>query len=53
MKNWVEGLIRDSNNPSPLDKSFPQFRYFDWYSGHSWSQVGEIRIILIIIINSI
>ncbi|CAF3503227.1 unnamed protein product [Rotaria socialis] len=38
MKNWVESLIRDANNPSTQDKSFPQFRYFDWYSGHSWSQ---------------
>ncbi|CAF1222202.1 unnamed protein product [Rotaria sp. Silwood1] len=38
MKNWIEGLIRDSNNPSIQDTNFPQFRYFDWYSGHSWSQ---------------
>ncbi|CAF2646360.1 unnamed protein product [Rotaria sp. Silwood2] len=38
MKNWVEGLIRDANNPSTKDTNFPQFRYFDWYSGHSWSQ---------------
>lgn len=44
MKNWVEGLIRDANNPSPQDKSFPQFRYFDWYSGHSWSQVGLLNV---------
>jgi endoglucanase Acf2 len=39
MKTWVENLIRDANNPSTQDASFPQFRYFDWYSGHSWSQV--------------
>ncbi|CAF0872104.1 unnamed protein product [Rotaria sordida] len=38
MKNWVESLIRDANNPSTQDTNFPQFRYFDWYSGHSWSQ---------------
>ncbi|UJR31943.1 hypothetical protein I4U23_019416 [Adineta vaga] len=38
MKSWIEGLIRDSNNPSTQDTHFPQFRYFDWYSGHSWSQ---------------
>lgn len=39
MKDWIEGLIRDSNNPSPQDKNFPQFRVFDWFTGHSWSQV--------------
>ncbi|CAF0913646.1 unnamed protein product [Adineta steineri] len=38
MKNWVDFLIRDANNPSPQDTNFPQFRYFDWFSGHSWSQ---------------
>jgi endo-1,3(4)-beta-glucanase len=38
MKTWVDNLIRDANNPSTDDKNFPQFRYFDWYSGHSWSQ---------------
>ncbi|CAF4885028.1 unnamed protein product [Rotaria sp. Silwood1] len=38
IRDWVEGLIRDASNPSPLDTSFPQFRYFDWFSGHSWSQ---------------
>ena len=41
MKSWVEGLIRDANNPSTADTNFPQFRYFDWYSGHSWSQVRD------------
>jgi endo-1,3(4)-beta-glucanase len=39
MQNWIEGLIRDSNNPSIEDKNFPQFRSFDWFTGHSWSQV--------------
>ncbi|CAF3500167.1 unnamed protein product [Rotaria socialis] len=38
IRDWVEGLIRDASNPSSLDTSFPQFRYFDWFSGHSWSQ---------------
>ncbi|CAF0816447.1 unnamed protein product [Didymodactylos carnosus] len=38
MKDWIEILLRDANNPSPKDTNFPQFRYFDWFSGHSWSQ---------------
>ncbi|CAF0928792.1 unnamed protein product [Adineta ricciae] len=38
LKDWVDTLIRDSNNPSTQDTHFPQFRYFDWFSGHSWSQ---------------
>ena len=41
MSTWIEGLIRDANNPSPQDTHFPQFRYFDWFSGHSWSQVSR------------
>jgi endoglucanase Acf2 len=44
MTSWIEGLIRDSNNPSIQDKNFPQFRIFDWFVGHSWSQVYEIYI---------
>lgn len=44
MRDWVEGLIRDASNPSSLDTSFPQFRYFDWFSGHSWSQVKKKNI---------
>jgi endo-1,3(4)-beta-glucanase len=44
MKSWIEGLMRDSNNPSVQDTNFPQFRMFDWFSGHSWSQVCEIYI---------
>lgn len=39
MRSWIEGLIRDANNPSIQDTSFPQFRLFDWFTGHSWSQV--------------
>eukprot|EP01130_Rhizamoeba_saxonica_P019302 TRINITY_DN993_c0_g1_i1.p1 TRINITY_DN993_c0_g1~~TRINITY_DN993_c0_g1_i1.p1 ORF type:complete len:722 (+),score=114.93 TRINITY_DN993_c0_g1_i1:404-2569(+) len=37
-KDWVETLIRDVANPSSIDKYFPVFRSFDWFSGHSWSQ---------------
>ncbi|CAN0065398.1 unnamed protein product, partial [Ectocarpus sp. 6 AP-2014] len=29
---WVNTLIRDS------DAYFPQFRSFDWFSGHSWAR---------------
>jgi len=51
MTSWIEGLIRDSNNPSILDKNFPQFRIFDWFVGHSWSQVYEIYIYIFILFN--
>jgi endo-1,3(4)-beta-glucanase len=35
---WVNTLIRDTNNPSSLDEWFPTFRYFDWFDFHSWSR---------------
>ncbi|CAM9305567.1 unnamed protein product, partial [Ectocarpus fasciculatus] len=47
---WVNTLIRDVNSPdearradvsgriSLSDAYFPQFRSFDWFSGHSWAR---------------
>eukprot|EP00823_Brevimastigomonas_motovehiculus_P004727 TRINITY_DN3223_c0_g1_i2.p1 TRINITY_DN3223_c0_g1~~TRINITY_DN3223_c0_g1_i2.p1 ORF type:complete len:779 (+),score=161.74 TRINITY_DN3223_c0_g1_i2:39-2375(+) len=35
---WVNTLLRDVANPSSEDPFFPRFRFFDWYSGHSWSK---------------
>ncbi|CAJ0859232.1 13294_t:CDS:2 [Entrophospora sp. SA101] len=35
---WVNTLLRDVVNPSPLDTFFPTYRSFDWYAGHSWSK---------------
>jgi len=35
---YVEMLIRDTTNPSPLDAYFPAFRSFDWFDLHSWSR---------------
>ncbi|CAM9212408.1 unnamed protein product, partial [Ectocarpus sp. 12 AP-2014] len=44
---WVNTLIRDVNSPdqargadthSNSDAYFPQFRSFDWFSGHSWAR---------------
>ncbi|CAM9504804.1 unnamed protein product, partial [Ectocarpus fasciculatus] len=37
-KNWVDSLVRDVNNPNKEDEYFPQFRSFDWFSGHSWAR---------------
>ncbi|PMD46142.1 glycoside hydrolase family 81 protein [Hyaloscypha variabilis F] len=34
---WVNTLVRDIANPSPLDPYFPVSRMFDWYHGHSWA----------------
>lgn len=34
-KTWVQTLVRDVANPSTADTSFPVFRNFDWYIGHS------------------
>ncbi|CAN3375356.1 hypothetical protein DIURU_002444 [Diutina rugosa] len=36
-KEWVNSLIRDVANPSDSDTFYPQFRSFDWFSGHSWA----------------
>src|ERR1700733_10250554 len=36
-KAWVNTLVRDIANPSPLDHFFPVSRNFDWYHGHSWA----------------
>ncbi|QSL66570.1 hypothetical protein MERGE_000952 [Pneumocystis wakefieldiae] len=36
-KDWVIDLIRDVANPVG-DSYFPPFRYFDWFTGHSWSK---------------
>ncbi len=36
-KERVEWLIRDYANPSAADASFPRFRHFDFYAGHSWT----------------
>uniref|UniRef100_A0A7S1HWD1 glucan endo-1,3-beta-D-glucosidase n=1 Tax=Eutreptiella gymnastica TaxID=73025 RepID=A0A7S1HWD1_9EUGL len=33
----VLALIRDIANPSPKDKYFTTFRYFDFFVGHSWA----------------
>ncbi|CAM9375193.1 unnamed protein product [Ectocarpus sp. 8 AP-2014] len=44
---WVNTLIRDVNSPDQArradtcftsDAYFPQFRSFDWFSGHSWAR---------------
>ncbi|KAI8963203.1 glycoside hydrolase family 81 protein [Daldinia sp. FL1419] len=35
--DYVNALVRDIANPSPLDKYFPVSRNFDWYHGHSWA----------------
>ncbi|CAM9110958.1 unnamed protein product [Scytosiphon promiscuus] len=35
---WVNTLIRDVNSPDVSDPYFPQFRAFDWFSGHSWAR---------------
>ncbi|KAI1211269.1 glycoside hydrolase family 81 protein [Annulohypoxylon truncatum] len=35
--DFVNTMVRDIANPSPLDKYFPIFRNFDWYHGHSWA----------------
>ncbi|CBN76107.1 Endo-1,3-beta-glucanase, family GH81 [Ectocarpus siliculosus] len=35
---WVNTLIRDVNDPNKYDAFFPQFRSFDWFSGHSWAR---------------
>jgi endo-1,3(4)-beta-glucanase len=34
---YVNTLVRDIANPSPLDNYFPIYRMFDWYHGHSWA----------------
>ncbi|KAG9233772.1 endo-1,3(4)-beta-glucanase [Amylocarpus encephaloides] len=34
---WVNTLVRDAANASPLDPYFPPFRNFDWYHGHSFA----------------
>lgn len=34
-KDWVQTLVRDVANPSESDSSFPIFRNFDWFIGHS------------------
>eukprot|EP00752_Nemacystus_decipiens_P007462 g6667.t1 len=36
--DWVNTLIRDVNDPNKYDEFFPQFRAFDWFSGHSWAR---------------
>lgn len=36
-KDWVNTLVRDASNPSTADNTFPVFRNFDWYHGHSWA----------------
>ena len=36
-KDWVNTLVRDASNPSTADGTFPVFRNFDWYHGHSWA----------------
>eukprot|EP00434_Breviolum_minutum_P012097 symbB.v1.2.010668.t1/scaffold700.1/size171416/9 len=35
---FVDGLIRDTSNPSSDDEYFPRFRSFDWFDLHSWSR---------------
>lgn len=37
-KDYVNSLVRDTNNPSSKDQYFPLFRSFDFYSGHSWAK---------------
>lgn len=36
-KDWVDMLVRDYANPSPVDPFFPVNRMFDWYHGHSFA----------------
>lgn len=36
--DFVDGLIRDTSNPSSHDPYFPRFRSFDWFDLHSWSR---------------
>ncbi|CAE7245485.1 unnamed protein product [Symbiodinium pilosum] len=36
--DFVNGLIRDTSNPSADDPFFPRFRSFDWFDLHSWSR---------------
>ncbi|CAG8956145.1 hypothetical protein HYFRA_00012062 [Hymenoscyphus fraxineus] len=36
-KAYINALVRDYANPSPLDTFFPQHRNFDWYHGHSFA----------------
>lgn len=43
-KSWVNALIRDVANPSKDDTYFPTFRYFDWYTGHSWASGLDYNI---------
>eukprot|EP00931_Biecheleriopsis_adriatica_P050392 TRINITY_DN29171_c0_g1_i1.p1 TRINITY_DN29171_c0_g1~~TRINITY_DN29171_c0_g1_i1.p1 ORF type:complete len:1288 (+),score=190.70 TRINITY_DN29171_c0_g1_i1:278-3865(+) len=35
---FVNGLIRDTSNPTSADSYFPRFRAFDWFDLHSWSR---------------
>ena len=37
LQNLVLSLCRDFANPSKEDPYFTQFRYKDWYVGHSWA----------------
>eukprot|EP00752_Nemacystus_decipiens_P012462 g11038.t2 len=37
-EEWVNTLLRDVNSPDKSDPYFPQFRSFDWFSGHSWAR---------------
>ncbi|CAJ1342360.1 unnamed protein product [Effrenium voratum] len=36
--DFVDGLVRDTSNPSSEDEYFPRFRSFDWFDLHSWSR---------------
>ncbi|CAJ1399569.1 unnamed protein product [Effrenium voratum] len=36
--DYVDGLVRDTSNPSSEDEYFPRFRSFDWFDLHSWSR---------------
>jgi endo-1,3(4)-beta-glucanase len=35
---WTNMLVRDFANPSTNDPSFPHYRSFDWFHGHSWAK---------------
>ncbi|CAN0126810.1 unnamed protein product, partial [Laminaria digitata] len=35
---WVGTLLLGVNNPDEDDEFFPQYRAFDWFSGHSWAR---------------
>ncbi|KAK9239509.1 endo-1,3(4)-beta-glucanase [Lipomyces kononenkoae] len=37
-KDYVNALVRDVANPSPLDRHFPFSRSFSWFHGHSWAK---------------